>query len=260
MEITIYTCLLTKWYMDIDSRHIDLLIQLKTKYDYNSILISIFIISLLLIYYKNRSPFFFKKYFNLNHIIYMGNKEDFFYRDSLFSFQNIFPIFIYSIVMSFFYGFIITDSKNSLFSVFENIHFLRLLFFLSTFIFLFSYTRILVIHLLFFFNKFSNKFKKIYTINFIRLTLNISFLAISFSFLSYLLLPFKYAFMIYIVSKLILVFLRPLMLYNFSMKVESGKKLKIIFLILLSDILPSIIFFDSMNFLKYFEIILNYFN
>lgn len=190
----------------------------------------------------------------------MGNKKDFFYKDNLFTFQNIFPIFIYSIVISFFFGFIITDSKNSLFSVFENIHFLRLLFFLSTFIFLYFYTRILIIYLLFFFNKFSNKFKKIYTINFIRLTLNISFLAISFSFLSYLLLPFDYAFTIFIVTKSILIILRPLMLYNFSMKVESAKKLKIILLILLSDMLPSIIFFDPINFLKYFEIILNYFN
>ena len=245
--------------MNIDSRHIDFLIlQLKTSYDYNSILVSIVIISFLLIYYKNRSPFFFKKYFNPNYIIYMGNQEDFFYRNSLLSFQNIFPIFLYSVVMSFFFSFIITDSKNIIFRVFDNIYFLRLWFFLSIFIFLFYYTRILIIYLFLLFNKFSNKFNKIYVINFIRLTLNISLIAILINLLSYLLLSFDLAFSIFIISKTILIILRPLMLYIFSIKVLSGKKVKVIFLILLSDVVPSIIFFDSLYNLNYVEIILNY--
>ena len=188
----------------------------------------------------------------------MGNQEDFFYRNSLLSFQNIFPIFLYSVVMSFFFSFIITDSKNIIFRIFDNTYFLRLWFFLSIFIFLFSYTRILIIYLFLLFNKFSNKFKKIYVINFIRLTLNISLIAILINLLSYLVLSFDLAFFIFTISKTILIILRPLMLYFFSMKVISGKKVKVIFLILLSDVVPSIIFFDSIYIMKYVEIILNY--
>ena len=93
MKITVITSFLTERYMYINSSHTFLLtINLKDKsiYDFNSILLSAFIILLLIAYYKSNYPLFFKRYFNPKHIIYLGNKEDYFYRSDLFSFSNFF--------------------------------------------------------------------------------------------------------------------------------------------------------------------------
>ena len=86
------------------------LIKVKSKYDFNSILLSVFIILLSLSYYKINNSFFFRKYFGLRHILYLGNKEDFLWRS--FKFSNIFPLIIYSLVLSFFSVFIISDSQS----------------------------------------------------------------------------------------------------------------------------------------------------
>ena len=118
MKITIMTSFLTEGNMDIDTSHfMFFLIQIQKKsfYDYNSILLSFFIITLIFTYYKINYSLFFKKYFHLKNIIYLGNQEDFFFRSQVFSFGNTIPILLYSIIISFFSVFVFEDANYIVF-------------------------------------------------------------------------------------------------------------------------------------------------
>ena len=115
MKITIMTSFLTEGNMDIHTSHfMFFLIQIQKKsfYDYNSILLSFFIIALVITYYKINYPLFFKKYFHLKNVIYLGNQEDFFFRGQVFSFGNTIPILLYSIIISFFSVFVFEDAND----------------------------------------------------------------------------------------------------------------------------------------------------
>ncbi|MAD59441.1 MAG: hypothetical protein CMB81_03820 [Flammeovirgaceae bacterium] len=260
MEVTINTSFFAEWYMNVYSGHIIFLLsQLKSNYDYNSILISVFIISVFLCYYKINASFFFKKYFNLKHIIYLGNKEDFFYRSSLSSFQNIFPLVIYSLILSFFSIFIINDSQNFLIKSINNWSILEQWVTLSFFLLIFFYFRVFLILAIFLLFEFNNKYKKIYLLNFIRVTINISFINMFISYLVYEAFSFNTGLGTFIFLKMLLVMLRPIILYNFSNKIISEKSSKIILLILLTDVIPSLVFFDPIFILNLFDQLLNYF-
>tara|TARA_B100001559_G_scaffold317563_1_gene323013 strand:- start:678 stop:1463 length:786 start_codon:yes stop_codon:yes gene_type:complete len=260
MEVTINTSFFAEWYMNVYPGHIIFLLsQLKSNYDYNSILISVFIISVFLCYYKINAPFFFKKYFNLKHIIYLGNKEDFFYRSSLSSFPNIFPLVIYSLILSFFSIFVIIDSQNFLIKSINNWSILEQWISLSFFLLIFFYFRVFLILGIFLFFEFTNKYKKIYLLNFIRVTINISFINMAISYLAYESFSFDTGLGVFIVMKMLLVIIRPIILYNFSNKIISEKSSKIILLILLTDVIPSIVFFDPIFILNLFDVLLSFF-
>ena len=260
MEVTINTSFFAEWYMNVYPGHIIFLLsQLKSNYDYNSILISVFIISVFLCYYKINAPFFFKKYFNLKHIIYLGNKEDFFYRSSLSSFPNIFPLVIYSLILSFFSIFVIIDSQNFLIKSINNWSILEQWISLSFFLLIFFYFRVFLILGFFLFFEFTNKYKKIYLLNFIRVTINISFINMAISYLAYESFSFDTGLGVFIVMKMLLVIIRPIILYNFSNKIISEKSSKIILLILLTDVIPSIVFFDPIFILNLFDVLLSFF-
>jgi len=260
MEVTINTSFFAEWYMNVYPGHIIFLLsQLKSNYDYNSILISVFIISVFLCYYKINAPFFFKKYFNLKHIIYLGNKEDFFYRSSLSSFPNIFPLVIYSLILSFFSIFVIIDSQNFLIKSINNWSIIEQWISLSFFLLIFFYFRVFLILGFFLFFEFTNKYKKIYLLNFIRVTINISFINMAISYLAYESFSFDTGLGVFIVMKMLLVIIRPIILYNFSNKIISEKSSKIILLILLTDVIPSIVFFDPIFILNLFDVLLSFF-
>ena len=260
MEITIDTGFFTEWYMYINSGHfIFSLIEFKSKYDFNSILLSVFIILLSLSYYKINSPFFFRKYFNLRHIIYLGNKEDFFYRNDLFSFPNIFPLIIYSLVLSFFFVFIISDSQNIIVISISTWSIIEQWTVFSVFLFIFFYFRIFFIQSIFLFFDFSNKYKKIYLMNFIRLTINISFINVFFSYLSYVFFSFDLGLKVFLFTTMLLVIFRPYILFNFSTKIINIKSNKIIFFVFFADLLPPIILY-TIYILNLFDSFLNYLN
>ncbi len=63
----------------------------------------------------------------------------------------------------------------------------------------------------------------------------------------------------FIFLKMLLVILRPIILYNFSNKIISEKSSKIILLILLTDVIPSLVFFDPIFILNLFDQLLNFF-
>lgn len=261
MEITIDTGFFAEWYMYIYSGHfIFSLIEVKSKYDFNSILLSVFIILLALSYYKINSPFFFRKYFGLRHILYLGNKEDFFYRNDLLSFSNIFPLIIYSLVLSFFSVFIISDSQSIILKSISSWSVIEQWTVFSVFLLIFFFFRILFIQFIFLFFDFSTKYKKIYLMNFIRVTINISFINIFLSYLSYVFFSFDVGLNVFLYTKILLVLFRPYILFNFSTKILNIKSNKIIFFIFFADLLPSIILFDPIFILNLFDSFLNYLN
>ena len=120
--------------------------------------------------------------------------------------------------------------------------------------------RIIFIFLIFYFVDFSKKFKKIFILNFIRITINISFISIALSYILYEILSFDIAYKFLILTKVIIVILRPLILYNFSQKLIQDKTTQIILLILFADLLPSIIVFDPIMLISFFDQILAYFD
>ncbi len=235
-------------------------IQQKPNFDYNSILISVFLISTIITYYKLNYPFFFKRYFNPKHIIYLGNQEDYFFRSNLLSNSNIFPLLIYSLIISFFSIYIFEDSENQIIkSIIEFNLFQKWIVFTSLILF-FIITRILLIFLIFYFLEFSKKFKKIFILNFIRLTININLISVAFSYIIYEVFSFDFAYSVFILMKGIIIIVRPLLLYNFSQKIIRDKQKQILLLIFFADILPSIIVFDPMILISFFDHALAYFD
>ena len=263
MKIAIITCFLTEGYMNINASHILSLIfqiQQKTNFDYNSILISVLLISTIITYYKLNYPFFFKRYFNPKHIIYLGNQEDYFFRSNLFSNANIFPLLIYSLVISFFSIYVFEDSDTELLKSIIELNLLQKWIVITLLFLFFVILRIIFIFLIFYFIDFSKKFKKIFILNFIRITINISFISITLSYILYEVLSFDIAYKFLILTKVIIVILRPLILYNFSQKLIQDKTTQIILLILFADLLPSIIVFDPIMLISFFDQILAYFD
>ena len=116
------------------------------------------------------------------------------------------------------------------------------------------------IFLIFYFLQFSQKFKKTFILTFIRLTINISFISIAFSYVIYELFSFDIAYDLFIFMKGIIVIVRPLILYNFSQKIIQDNQKQIILLILFADFIPSVIVFDPMILVGFFDQILAYFD
>lgn len=132
----------------------------KSIYDYNSILLSVFIISLVLTYYKLNYPLFFKRYFNIKNILFLGSKEDFFYRSQLSSLSNILPLIIYALVISFFSVYVFDDSDFIVFDSIGQLNLFQKWIFFSLPLGLFIFFRILIIFVVTYFFNFSKKTKK----------------------------------------------------------------------------------------------------
>jgi len=247
--------------MYIDSWHLFLSFiqtQKKSIYDYNSILLSVFLISLILTYYKINYPLFFKKYFNIRNIFFLGSKDDFFYRSQIFSLSNIFPLFIYALVISFFSVYVFEDSN---FIVFESIGKLNLFqkwIFFSFPLILYIAFRILIIFIVTYIFNFSKQLKKIFLLNFLRLTIILSFINIFFSYILYELFSFDVAYNFFIVMKLIVIFIRPLILFNHLNKISTQKSSNLILVILIAGLLPSVLFFDIVLIVDFFDNLLAY--
>ena len=110
--------------------------------------------------------------------------EDYLYRSSLLSSDHIIPIIIYSLIISFFYVYIFANDEISTFLIdFEFSLFVVwiILFFLYLF---YIPLRILIIKSFFLFINEVEKFKIIFLINFIRITIFFSLINIFVSYLS----------------------------------------------------------------------------
>jgi len=251
----------TEWNMYIDSWHLLLSFiqtQKKSIYDYNSILLSVFIISLVLTYYKINYPLFFKRYFNIKNIVFLGSKEDFFYRSHFFSLANMIPLFIYSLVISFFTIYVFEDSN---FIVFDSIGkfnlFQKWILFLFPLILFISF-RIIIIFIVTYIFNFSNQIKNIFLLNFLRLTIILSFVNVFFSYILYELFSFQVAYNFFTAMKLLVVIIRPLILFNHLNKIFTEKRSNLLLVILIAGFIPSVLFFDIVLIVDFFDELLAY--
>jgi len=247
--------------MYIDSWHLLLSFiqtQKKSIYDYNSILLSVFIISLVLTYYKINYPLFFKRYFNIKNIVFLGSKEDFFYRSHFFSLANMIPLFIYSLVISFFTIYVFEDSN---FIVFDSIGkfnlFQKWILFLFPLILFISF-RIIIIFIVTYIFNFSNQIKNIFLLNFLRLTIILSFVNVFFSYILYELFSFQVAYNFFTAMKLLVVIIRPLILFNHLNKIFTEKRSNLLLVILIAGFIPSVLFFDIVLLVDFFDELLAY--
>ena len=261
MEITVITGFLTERYMYINSSHIFLLvmdIKDRSIYDFNSVLLSVFLILLLIAHYKSNYSLFFKRYFNPSHIIYLGNKEDYFYRSDFFSFSNIMPLFIYSLILSFFTINVFEDSDNQIIKQLYEFSIFQKWTIFSIILFVFMVLRIFWIIFLFNFIKKMEKVKKIFLLTFIRVTISLSLINILISFILYEFVSFEVAYPIFIFLKGLVVLLRPFILFGFLNKIFVDLKRQLLILIFFGDLLPSIILFDPIKILYGIDYILAY--
>ena len=218
---------------------------------------SFFIISILISYYKLNYPLFFKKYFNIKSIIYLGNQEDFFFRSEFFSFGNLIPLILYAIIISFFSVFIFEDGNSVLIDSADNFSlFQKWILFSFPFLGLIILRVLLILITLRFFS-LSIKFKKIYLLNFLRLTIFLSILNVFTSYLIYEVSSFDLAFNFLSTFKLIIIFLRPLVLYFYFKNFAPDMKSKIGIIIIISDLIPSILLFDSLMLIDLFNYIIS---
>ena len=248
--------------MNIDTSHFNLIlfqIQKKSIYDYNSILLSFFIISLLVAYYKINYPLFFKKYFNIRSVLYLGNKEDFFFRSDFFSFGNIIPLILYSTIISFFSVFVFEDANSILLDSAKNFSIFQKWLLFSFPFFGLIILRIIIILITLRFFSFSLKYKKIYLLNFLRLTILLSLLNIFFSYIIYQISSFDLAFDFLTIVKLIIIFIRPIILFNYFKNFAPEVKSKILVILIISDIIPSLLLFDSLMLIDLFNYLISLF-
>ena len=103
----------------------------------------------------------------------------------------------------------------------------------------------------------SIKFKKIYLLNFLRLTILFSVLNVFTSYLIYEVSSFELAFNFLSVFKLIVIFLRPLILYFYFKGFAPDIKSKIGTIIIISDFIPSLLLFDSMMLIDLFNYLIS---
>ena len=254
------TSFFTEGNMNIDTSHLNLIlfqIQKKPIYDYNSILLSFFIISILIAYYKLNYPLFFKKYFNLKSVLYLGNQEDFFYRSEFISFGNLIPLVLYSFIISFFSVFVFEDGNSLLIDSADNFTVFQKWILFSFPFFGLIILRILLILLTLRFFSISIKFKKIYLLNFLRLTILFSVLNVFTSYLIYEVSSFELAFNFLTIFKLIIIFLRPLILYFYFKGFAPDIKSKIGIIIIISDFIPSLLLFDSLMLIDLFNYLIS---
>ena len=247
--------------MYIDSCHLILSFvqtQKKSIYDYNSILLSVFIISLILTYYKLNYPLFFKKYFNFKNILFLGSKEDFFYRSQLSSLSNILPVLIYVLVISFFSVYVFEDSNFISLDSIGNLNLFQKWVFFSLPLLLFIFFRIFIIFIVTYLFNFSKKIKKIFLLNFLRLTVLLSFINILFSYVLYELLSFDIAYNFFTVMKLFVIFIRPAILFNYMFKTSLENRSRLFLLVLISDFIPSVLLFDIVLLVDFFDYLLAY--
>ena len=245
MKVTIITSLFTEWDMNIYSCHLFIyLLQIleKSVYDFDTILVSVLVITFVFTYYKTNYPFFFKKYFHLKYILYSSYKEDYFYRSSLLSSAHIIPIIIYSLIISFFYVYFFAKDEISTFLI-EFEFSLFVVWIISFFIYLFYIPlRILIIKLIFLFINEAEKFKIIFLINFIRITILFSLINIFFSYLFYTLFSFDIAYSFFIFLGLFIILVRPVLLFYNTKKFYTSGSTKLIVCILFADLLPILFF------------------
>ena len=208
----------------------------KSVYDFDTILISALIITFVFTYYKTNYPFFFKKYFHLKYILYSSYEEDYLYRSSLLSYAHIIPI------ISFFYVYFFV--KDEIYTFLIEFEFsLFVVWIISFFLYLFYIPlRILIIKLFFLFINEAEKFKIIFLINFIRITIFFSLINIFFSYLFYTLFSFDIAYLFFIFLGLFIILLRPVLLFYNTKKFYTSGNTKFIFFILFSDFLPILFF------------------
>ena len=262
MKITIMTSFFTEGNMNIDASHflyLSIKVHEKSFYDYNSILLSFFIISLVITFYKLNYPLFFKKYFSPKNIFYLGNQEDFFFRSDLISFGNTIPILLYSIIISFFSVFVFEDANYIVidstkeFNLFQK--WLLFTFPLLGLIIL----RIIIIQVTLRFISLSQKIKKIFILNFLRLTIILSIINVFSSFIIYEFTSFTFAFNFLNVLKLIIILVRPIILYSYFKKISIDSHSKIIYLIIIADIIPSLLLYDNLLLIDFFKYLIGLF-
>ena len=263
MKIAIVTSLFTKWYMNIYPGHLLsflLNIEKKISFDFNSMLLSVSIIFLIIIYYKLNYPFFFRRYFNPKHIFYLGNKEDYFFRSKIFDLSNIIPLIIYSLIFSFFSIYVLEDSKNQVLKSIMDYNLFEKWIVFSFLILMFLILRILFLFFTFYFFNLTMKFKKVFSLNFVRLTINLTFINMALSYMLYEMLTFEIAYSFFIFMKAAIVLLKPLILYSNLIKSYIGLRRQILLIIIFSDFIPSLIFFDPIALLYFSDQILEYLN
>ncbi len=234
-------------------------IQKKSFYDYNSILLSFFIITLIFTYYKINYSLFFKKYFHLKNIIYLGNQEDFFFRSQVFSFGNTIPILLYSIIISFFSVFVFEDANYIVFETNIDLSLFQKWILFSLPLLLFIFLRLIIIFITLRFIQLTIKIKKIFILNFLRLTIILSLLNVFSSYIIYELSSFDFAFAYLNFIKLIIIFARPIILYSYFKRISYDNISKILLVILIADLIPSIILYDNLLFIDFFKYLISLF-
>ena len=100
------TFLFTERYMNIYASHLNIfsddnILNIKDKviYNYDILLIMIFIICLLIIYYKTNFNKYYKKYVDGKFFYFSQLGDDFFYKKNIFSYATIIPILIIILVL-----------------------------------------------------------------------------------------------------------------------------------------------------------------
>ncbi len=262
MEIAIITSLLTKWDMNIYAGHLFfsfIQIQKKSFYDYNSILLSFLVIVIILAFYKKNYPLYFRKYFSFKNILYLGNHEDFFFRSNLFSFGNIIPLILYSTIISFFTIFVFEDVNPLVLESIINLNLFYKWLLFSIPLFSLIFLRILIILFFLKFIVLSIKIKKIYLLNFLRLTILLTLSNIFLSYLVFEITSFQTAIFFLNSIKFIIIILRPIILYFYFKRTLLDDMNKIVYLLIFSDVIPSLLLYDSFLVIDFFNYIIDQF-
>jgi len=96
-------------------------------------------------------------------------------------------------------------------------------------------------------------------LNFLRLTIILSVINVFVSFIVYEFTSFTFAFSFLNVLKLIIIFVRPVILYSYFKKISVDSSSKIIYLIIIADIIPSLLLYDNLLLIDFFKYLIGLF-
>ena len=201
----------------------------------------IFIICLLIIYYKINFHKYYKKYVDGKFFYFSQLGDDFFYKKSIFSYATIIPILIISLILSLASKYILKDIYlNSYFGEY-NFSEISIWLIISLILFIYTYFRLFVFILVGRVFKFEVKILNVIVYDFLRITIFLSLINVFLFFLFYSFTDFEFSKKVFETNRFLIVIYR---FFYYLLRIRKIKHInffKLIFYLIITELFLSLI-------------------
>ncbi len=201
----------------------------------------IFIICLLIIYYKTNFNKYYKKYVDGKFFYFSQLGDDFFYKKSILSYATIIPILIISLILSLASSYIVKDIYlNSYFGDYSFSEISTWLI-ISLILFIYTYLRLFAFILVGRVFKFEVKILNVIVYDFLRITIFLSSINVFLFFLFYSFTDFEFSKTVFETNRFIIVIFRFFYFFLRIKKIKHINLFKLTFYLTITELFLSLI-------------------